>query len=298
MTDKVRASSEELSSLLPEAMNGWKALPSDREFTFDTLFDLINGGAEVYRSLNVQKVLDRTYKKAGAADIIVDLFDMGSSQDAFGAFHHDIRESADVHIGQESEYQGGSLFFWKDRFFVSIVALEETPRIKEVVLALGKAIAVNIIGTGNKPDIVKLLPSKGLQKEQIFYFHDWKSLERRYIVGQENLLHLSKNTEGLLARYCVMDFTIKNSECGLALLLIVAYPYRSDLSAAQQDFSTGYLKAAGPDEIVEISNGVYAGFRTTGTHLFAVLEAPDQATAKGLLDSVSLKKRGDIDERR
>ncbi len=291
VTDKTSASSEGLNRLLPEKMTGWKAWPPDREYTFDTLFNLIDGGAEVYRSLNVQKVLDRTYRNAGAADIIVDLFDMGSSKDAFGAFHHDIRENTDVNIGQESEYQGGTLFFWKDRYFVSIVALEETTQIKEVVLALGKTIALKITRPGSKPDIVKLLPSKGLQREQIFYFHDWKSLERRYIICQGNPLHLSKETEGLLARYHVKSFTAENFEFGLALFLIVAYPHRSDLLAAQQDFSNLYLNSAGPDEIVQISNRFYAGFYSTGTHLFAVLEAPNRATAKGLLDSVSSKTR-------
>ena len=254
VTNNIYASPGGLDKLLPETMNGWKASLPDGEYTFDTLFDLIDGGAEVYRSLNVRKVLDRTYAKEDAADIIVDLFDMGSSQDAFGAFHHDIREDADVSVGQESDYLGSSLFFWKDRYYVSVVALEETAQTKEVVLALGKAIAEKIPRIGSEPDILKLLPSKGLQREQIYYFHDLESFKRRYLIGEVNPLHLTKETEGLLARYRVTDVTAADHEQRFAVFLLVAYPSRPAAMAAQQDFSAAYLNKAKAGAIVQLSN--------------------------------------------
>lgn len=287
MTDNLDASLKGLDSLLPETMQGWKASKPDHEYTFDTLFDLIDGGAEVYRSLNVHKVLDRRYTKEGAADIIVDLFDMGSSRDAFGAFHHDMREDADVGVGMESEYQGSYLFFWKDRYFISVVALEETPETREVVLALGQAIAARIPRPGTEPEIVKLLPSKGLQREQIYYFHDLDSLERRYSIGKGNPLHLSKETEGLLARYAVTDVPAVKGGQPFAVFLIVAYASRSAVLAAEKDFSAVYLNQAKPGTLVQLPAKGWAGICRKDTHLFAVLESPDKATARGLLDSVT-----------
>ena len=64
--------------------------------TADTLFDFIDGGAEVYRSFNVQRVVSRRYGRTGAPDLMADLFDMGSSRDAFGAYHHDIRDGKEL----------------------------------------------------------------------------------------------------------------------------------------------------------------------------------------------------------
>ena len=290
MTDNLDASLRGLDSLLPETMQGWKARKPDHEYTFDTLFDLIDGGAEVYRSLNVRKVLDRRYTKEGAADIIVDLFDMGSSRDAFGAFHHDMREDADVGVGMESEYQGSFLFFWKDRYFISVVALEETPETREVVLTLGHTIAARIPRPGTEPDIVKLLPSKGLQREQIYYFHDLESLERRYSIGKGNPLHLSKETEGILARYSVADVPAVKEGQPLAVFLIVAYASRSAVLAAEKDFSAVYLNRAKSGTLVQLPTKGWAGICRKDTHLFAVLESPDRATARRLLDSVTAEE--------
>ena len=288
--DNIYGTPEGLDRLLPETVHGWKARLPDREYTSDTLFDLIDGGAEAYRALNVRRVLDRTYTREGAADIIIDLFDMGSSRDAFGAFHLDMREDESVGIGQESEYQGGSLFFWKDRYFVSIVALEETPQTRQVVSALGKRIAEAIPQAGGIPDIVKLLPSKGLQKEHIYYFHDLESLKHRYSIGEGNPLHLSTETEGLLARYRVTDMAAANREDSFAVFLIVSYPAASSVVIAQQDLSAFYLSKARPGTIVQLSNKRWAGSCSADKHLFAVLEAPDMAAATRLLDSVPCKE--------
>ncbi|MCP4604161.1 MAG: hypothetical protein GY847_27180 [Proteobacteria bacterium] len=290
MTSNIYANPSGLGKLLPDTTNGWKAKQPDREYTSDTLFSLINGGAEVYRSLNVLRVLDRIYSKEDAADIIVDLFDMGSSRDAFGAFHHDIRENANTNIGQESEHQGSSLFFWKHRYFVSIVALQETPQTSKAVLALGKTIASTIPRNGSKPDIIKLLSSKNLQKEQIYYFHDLQSLERRYALGEGNPLHLDKKTEGLLARYHVTDVPTGRREERFAVVLIAGYPSLSAAKAAEKDFSTHYLNKADAGAVVQLSNKLWSGFCLTGTYLYAVLEAPNEATARHLLDSFATKK--------
>jgi hypothetical protein len=287
VTDNADARLSGLDKLMPETMQGWKAMKPDHEYTFDTLFDLIDGGAEAYRSLNVRKVLDRRYAKEGAANIFVDIFDMGSSRDAFGAFHHDIREDADAGIGMESEYQGSSLFFWKDRYFVSVVALEDTAETRKVVLALGQAISARIPRLGTKPDIVKLLPTDGLQKEQIYYFHDLETLERRYSIGKGNPLHLSKETEGLLARYRVPHIPTTKQGQLFAVFLIVSYASKSTVLAAEQDFSAVYLDRIESGTLVQLPSKGWAGICRKDSHLFVVLESPDRATARRLLDSVN-----------
>ncbi len=287
--NSVYASPDGLDQLLPETINGWQTRAPDSIHTSDTLFELINGGAEVYRSLNVRRVLDRTYVKADAADIIVDVFDMGSSNDAYGAFHHDTREDLDQNIGQESENQGSSLFFWKDRYFISVIALDETSKIKKTVLALGQKIASKIPQPGSKPDIVKLLPNKDLQEQHLYFFHDQESLERRYLIGEGNPLHLSKTTDGLLARYRESAGDPPNPEQGHAVFLIIAYPAPSTVAAAQRDFSAVYLNKAKPGTVVQLSNKLWVGSRTKGAHLFAVLEASDRSTAEDLLDSAALQ---------
>jgi hypothetical protein len=62
------------------------------------------------------------YEKADSPTLTLDIFDMGTAEDAFGIFSFE-RDGEDVAIGQGSDYAGGMLRFWKDRYFVFITAL-------------------------------------------------------------------------------------------------------------------------------------------------------------------------------
>jgi hypothetical protein len=220
---------QDLSRLLPAEVDGWKPKGKDQYFDHNNLFSLINGGAEVYRALNVKKVIDRRYQNPRGPDIIVDVFDMGSSQDAFGAYHIDIREEQDVGVGHESEFQGGSLYFWKDRYFVSVVALKQTEDSKKAVIAFGKAIGKKIPRKGKKPELVGRLPQEGIVKSQVHYFHDWEGLNRLHFISEENLLGLSKETEGLLARLHPAG-----------ALVLIRYPHEKDAGLAYKRFTDNF----------------------------------------------------------
>jgi hypothetical protein len=249
----------DLAKLLPSEIDGWKPKGPDGFFDHDSLFKLINGGAEVYRALNVKRVVDRRYQKEDGPDIIVDVFDMGSSEDAFGAYHIDIREKEDVGVGQESEYQGGSLYFWKDRYFVSVVALKETEASKKAVVAMGQAIAGAIPREGKQPKLVARLPKKGLVKSQIHYFHNWEGLNRLHFIADENLLGLSRHTEGILARYRPK-----------MVLVLIRYPHGKDAELAYKRF----VEKTGADKDgVYSREGKFEGVRVAGDLLVGVFGA-------------------------
>jgi hypothetical protein len=256
---------QDLSRLLPAEVNGWKPKGKDQYFDHNNLFSLINGGAEVYRALNVKKVVDRRYQNPRGPDIIVDIFDMGSDADAFGAFHIDIREEQDVGVGHESEFQGGSLYFWKDRYFVSVVALKQTEASKKAVIALGKAIAKKIPKKGKKPGLVGHLPQKGIVKSQVHYFHDWEGLNRLHFLSEENLLGLSKETEGLLARLHPAG-----------ALVLIRYPHKKDAELACKRFV----------ETFKDDDEMFSAAKASGSLLVGVFSVGSKGEALQLLGGI------------
>ncbi|MBM3312006.1 MAG: hypothetical protein FJY80_10915, partial [Candidatus Aminicenantes bacterium] len=63
------------AGLLPTAAAGWTAVPPDKVFQGDEIFDYIDGAGEVYRAYNFRTVVVRQYKQAGKPDLTADLFD-------------------------------------------------------------------------------------------------------------------------------------------------------------------------------------------------------------------------------
>lgn len=276
-----------LADLLPGEIDGWRARTPDEAYTAANLYDYIDGGAEVYLAFNVERVLARQYEKPGSADIIVDLFDMGSSKDAFGAYHHDMREARAVGIGSESELASGALAFWKDRFFVSIISLSPTEESERAVLNLGRGIADAIREDGAAPDLFGRLPREGLQRKQLHYFHDNTTLQVHYRVGEGNPLRLDRETEGLLARYRRDAPGQESGDARPFTLLLVRYPDAATAEAVHDSLQrAGAFERPDGDDASSRGRG-WSGGRVIGPHLAIVRDAPAAVVVEEILEETA-----------
>ena len=132
-----------LSTLLPEQAAGWRRGTDIKTFNRKNLYDYINGGAELYLSYGFQSVISSKYTHTGKADILVELFDMGNSLNAFGIFAH-TREKIDTTFGQGSQYTDGLLLFWKNQYYISILTFEESDESKKTIFKLADMIEMAI----------------------------------------------------------------------------------------------------------------------------------------------------------
>ena len=266
-----------LTSLLPAEIGGWVPSANDRAYTPDNLYDYINGGAELYLSFGLAGVLSRRYSRAGQPDIVVDLFDMKTSQNAFGVFSLS-SETPDTAYGQGSQYTRGLLLFWKDKYFVSVLATPETEDARSAIGSLARSIEDAISAEGAAPAILSLLPAQSLSRETIRYFrhHIWQNAH--YFISTENILHIDESTDAVLAKY---------GEPGSRyVLLLVKYENPEDARAGRAGFVEHYLPEASESPVARVEDGTWAGCRLVGAVLAVVLNAPTERAALDLIGAV------------
>jgi len=99
---------EKLGPQIPKQVLDWKASGPDQVFDRKTLYDYMDGGAEVYLAFDFREVFVRKYADTQENEIVLDVYDMGSSAEAFGIFSCD-RQDPEAGIGQGSEYGPGLL---------------------------------------------------------------------------------------------------------------------------------------------------------------------------------------------
>lgn len=276
------------ASILPLEIHGWIKEGEDALYDRDTLFDYLDGGAEVYRSFHVRKVVARRYSKSGQPEIIADVFEMGSSADAYGVYHHDLRREKGAGVGNDSEYLEGALQFWKGPFFVSVLTLEENEASAKAVLDLGRAIASAIPDSGSPPDLLDLLPTRDRLTGQVRYFHDHSSLNSYYFLADLNLLGLDSRTEGVLARY---GLDVRRAGKTVVLVL-VRYPSTQEAVEAHERFMAGYLPEADAGGVALVEGGKWVGVRSQGDLLVAVFDAGSRAEVDSMLGLVLAKAQG------
>lgn len=272
--------SETLDSLrsgLPKQILGWTVEHEDRLFDEKTIFGYINGGAEVYKAYNMRQCLSRRYTTPNGPAIVLDIFDMGSSEDAFGVFTHDT-DGEILDVGQDARFQPGWLSFWKDRFFVSIYMEEETEAAGKTVKVLGRKVTSLITRQGTKPRILSLLPSEGLQSRNIRYLHHPIVLNYHYYLSDENILNISHKTDVVLASY-----RLDKNE---ARLLLVVYTDPETARKSMISFYNHYLPDADQYGIALLEDGKWAAVLLKERILAIVLEADSRQLAESLLKSI------------
>lgn len=276
----MRDETPKLVRLLPEAVEGWQIGREDQVFNRGNLYNYIDGGAELYLSYGFLEMISRTYTQPGQPDIVVDILDMGTSQNAFGVFAHS-RESIASDFGQGSEYHQGYLQFWRDHYLISIIASPETAESKQAIFTLAKEIETAIGVEGPLPDILGLLPEQNLVEESVRYFRNHFWMNSHFFLAEENILNLNDQTDALLARYGALGQR--------SILLLVKYPQDGEAEAAYASFTEAYLPELRDEPAIRSEDGSWTSGRLSGNLITIVFNASSQDAALSLADAVQDK---------
>ncbi len=280
IANRIKAEEPQLVTLLPQEIHGWKATGEDKIYDPETIFDYIDGAGEVYRSYNFRTLLVRRYSKRGQPEIIADFFDMGTSKDAFGVFTHD-PEGEDAEIGQGSNYKGGLLSFWKDRFFVSLYSEEETDEAKQALFALGRKVASLIKKEGKRPPLISLFPGEKMETKSIRYFHNHMILNYHYFVADENILLLDQKSEAAFGTYREENERVR--------LLIIRYAYEKKATEALKNFFKIYMPDALERGIVQTEDMKWTAAKVKNEYVIIVFDALSDTFAKKIIENVKMK---------
>ena len=256
---------------VPDRIQEWQAVGEDARYDRATLFDYMNGGAEVYLAFDFREVFVRRYQRGEDEELSLDIYDMGSPKEAFGVFSCD-REDEEAGIGRDSEYGFGLLRFWKGRYFVSIMAGAEGEDVDRAVLELGRAVDGLLKDEGRQPDILKMLPQEGLRPDRVSYFHNNVNLNNRFFIAAENILKLQRETDCVFSEYGPPDTEPVN-------LLIVRYPDAHSAQDAYRSFLESYMPESGETAATQTEDGRWTLARITGSVVSIVFGAPDEASA-------------------
>ena len=263
---------------LPKQIMDWKAKGQDEIYNRKTLFDYINGGAELYLTYDFQEVFSRRFTGPDQNEIVLDIYDMGSSAEAFGIYSSEC-EDEEAGIGQDSEYGGGLLRFWQDRFFISILSLGDDRKARTTVLELGKTVARAIGSIGSEPALLRSLPDNGLIKNRIRYLHSHIPLNNHYFIASENILNLNRETDCVLAEY-----QVNNKDT--YYLLLIQYEDAARAKEAYEKFLKIYMPEAVETGYAQMENQKWTMAKLDKNMLAVTFEAPDTVRASKLLSAI------------
>jgi hypothetical protein len=274
MTDKV---------IWPTEINGWQWDKENRTYNRETLFDHIDGGAEVYLAYNFKQATVHRYQNPGYPDIVAEVYKMGSSEDAFGVFSLE-RQDPEAGIGQNSEFGGSLLRFWKGPHFVSVLGEGAGKAIETAVLRLGRELDLALKETGPPPRILGLLPDLP-SLDRLCFVHSHVLLNRCFFLSHSNLLRLDRDVQAALGRY--VDGTNK------IRVLLILYPSETRARSAFNGFRAAYMPEAGQSHAVKTEDGTWTKAETHQKWVIIVFGTNLESQAETLIRSTVTKLQED-----
>ena len=270
---------------LPSEAAAWKWDRKEIKYNSKTLFSYIDGAAELYLAYGFQNLTVRRFEKSNRPPIILELYEMASSEDAYGIFSFEHQDEA-VGIGQGSEFGGGLLRFWKGKYFVSIYAEGEGAEVESGILKMGRAAANSIPATGPEPKLVGFIPGKdlGLVDKSVRYLKSHVLLNQRFFIAHQNILNLNRKTEAVLAQYL--------QDKQKAQLLLIRYPDSKEAVDAYRSFMKVYLPDAGGKDRSKTEDRKWTFARQRNEFVVIVFGAPTEAAAEALLKATEEKLPG------
>jgi hypothetical protein len=264
-----------MSRFVPKEMNGWVVQDTAQMYDRKTIFDYIDGAGEVFLSYDFREVAVARLAKASQPDITVELFDMGSAEDAYGIFSY-ARESEESGIGHGFEYRGSLLCFWKAAYYVCVMAEKVSPEAKETVYAIARAVDEQLGPPSEPPKLVGYLPQEGLIRESLRFFHLHSTLNYHYFLSEQNLLNLGHETRAVLAAY----------EPNSVYLLCVQYPTEEEAASGYRGFIEGYIPEAAESGVAGIDENAWVAAKQVREYVVVAFDAPTGEAAGSLTEAL------------
>ena len=156
----------------PDFLVGWTRDGEVKRYDSDTLFDHINGEADVYYPYGFVGVETTRYVHGTAENTAVtaDVYEMGSLLEAFGIYsNYRPADAETIALGVEGIRGDYQLLFYKDMHFVRINASGEPGDTREAMTACGEAIAGALPGTNDPPTELDFIAIDGIVPDSVKY---------------------------------------------------------------------------------------------------------------------------------
>ncbi|MBC7364764.1 MAG: hypothetical protein H5U07_09565 [Candidatus Aminicenantes bacterium] len=159
-----------LKALLPE-FSGWEFQEEPQIYVPGTLFEYINGASEAYLSYDFKELVVGNYQKKGSeTTLTLEIYDMGTSLNAFGIFSSErFPESPEAGIGLAGYLEEEVLNFVAGPYYVKLICYNGQENTPQYLKLFGAEVEKRIKDKGSLPDLFKCFPAEGRVKNSEKY---------------------------------------------------------------------------------------------------------------------------------
>ena len=142
----------DMKGLFPD-LDGWSRDGEPESYFPESLFEYINGAADVYLSYEFEELATLSYDSGEKSSLTIDIYRHGDLRNAFGIYSQEKSRSADfVSIGTEGYHDEGVLNFFHGPYYVKIMGFYLGENDKPLLTSVAQKIAGKLEGDPRFPE--------------------------------------------------------------------------------------------------------------------------------------------------
>lgn len=147
------------------SVNGWKQVGEIQNFNPGTLYEYINGGADLYLAYDFEELKVAEYQNSQKASVTVDVYRHRTPTHAFGVYSQERVPGANfIDVGIQGYQEKHALNFLWGNTYVKITGYDIASEDQTILLAFAKAVAGNLGEKGAFPSLLTAFPGEGKVK--------------------------------------------------------------------------------------------------------------------------------------
>ena len=141
---------------------GWRLAAEIQRFEPKTLYEYINGAADLYLACDFEELQVAEYGNAKKASIILEVYRHRTPRDAFGIYSQERLPEANVlPVGAQGYIDKNILNFVAGRYYVKISSANTGAEDREVLQAFATKVEENLDEKGGLPALLAAFPAEG-----------------------------------------------------------------------------------------------------------------------------------------
>lgn len=238
-------------TLLPKdgEITDWVRAGKPTTYNTETLYRDRVVPTKIYHHYGFQRQAEVEYQspKFGSVPfILLEIFDMGTPENAFGMFSVNSYPHPKFEwVGCKAIITGKSLRFWKGKYFIQIEGYAIATGIREGMVSLARVTAKKIQDPPQKIPFLELLPTQHIRGSEKLFYTNW-ALHEVYMSAPKITPQLTDKSIGILAQY---KGTRSKKSANPYIVFVIRFPNVADAQSAFEQYSHALMAEKTPFEI-------------------------------------------------
>jgi hypothetical protein len=193
--NNIDVKSTDLSSCIPhdDEIPGWFKEDVHRIYKGESLYEYINGGAEIYHEYGFKQVITQDYSSKASESLSLEIFEMDDDTAAYGIYTFKTGTTGKrIPLGNQAVLESYYINVWQAHYVVTISAFSQSEEMQQVLITFAEFICKKLPAGGKPPGLITLLPEENNVEGSLKYIEGKIALYNYYHFSGEDIFQVEK----------------------------------------------------------------------------------------------------------